>query len=239
MKRSRRSIKSEQDFSTPPVPSGTSPDDAGAVKRFHQMKTEWGFDQLLLLESFKDASNGYLVNDSCTFGAEVFVIEQKATRENLSMIKVPAPNPISFKIENFSKLDKTYYESPLQSIAGFNWKIGVSPSGQGPFKDKQLSLFLCLAEAPGVPPKKSFYVKYKLRLMDQISSYHKERTGQGWFKTDKSVPYRIGDKVGWTWGFRDFESLENLRNASKGFLVKDTLIVEADIVLVAKPIFSS
>ncbi|KAJ6872515.1 hypothetical protein NC651_031590 [Populus alba x Populus x berolinensis] len=29
----------------------------GPVKRFHEMKTEWGFDQLLSLETFNDASN--------------------------------------------------------------------------------------------------------------------------------------------------------------------------------------
>ncbi|XVE76884.1 hypothetical protein DITRI_Ditri13aG0016200 [Diplodiscus trichospermus] len=73
-------------------------EDAGAVKRFHQMKTEWGFDQLLLLDYFNDASNGYLVNDCCIFGAEVFVIEHKACWEEMSMIKQPG-NPISCKIE--------------------------------------------------------------------------------------------------------------------------------------------
>ncbi|XWS45850.1 hypothetical protein CRYUN_Cryun14cG0014700 [Craigia yunnanensis] len=98
-------------------------EDAGAIKRFHQMKTEWGFDQLLLLECFNDASNGYLVNDSCIFGAEVFVIEHKANWECLSMINQPAHNTISFKLENFSKLDKRSYESPLQNIAGLKWYV--------------------------------------------------------------------------------------------------------------------
>ncbi|XVF79798.1 hypothetical protein PTKIN_Ptkin15bG0018500 [Pterospermum kingtungense] len=102
-------------------------EDAGAVKRFHQMKTEWGFDQLLLLECFNDASNGYLVDDSCTFGAEVFVIEQKANWECLSMIKQPDNNTISFKIENFSTLDQKYYESPPQTIAGLKWYMLILP----------------------------------------------------------------------------------------------------------------
>ncbi|EOX96392.1 TRAF-like family protein [Theobroma cacao] len=58
-------------------------EDNGAVKRFHQMKTEWGFDQLLFLESFNDPSNGYLVDDSCVFGAEVFVTEQTRKLERI------------------------------------------------------------------------------------------------------------------------------------------------------------
>ncbi|XP_017973953.1 PREDICTED: MATH domain and coiled-coil domain-containing protein At3g58210-like [Theobroma cacao] len=83
-------------------------EDAGAVKRFHQMKTEWGFDQLVPLESFNDPSNGYLVDDSCVFGAEVFVIEQTRKLECVSIINQPHGNPITFKIKNFSKLDKEY-----------------------------------------------------------------------------------------------------------------------------------
>ncbi|XVE76887.1 hypothetical protein DITRI_Ditri13aG0016400 [Diplodiscus trichospermus] len=156
-------------------------EDAGAVKRFHQMKTEWGFDQLLLLECFNDASNGYLVNDSCIFGAEVFVIEYKAYWEELSMIKQPAGNPISFKIENFSKLDKECYDSPLQSVAGFKWNLSVYPNGDSRSKGTSLSLFLCLAEASGVPPERSLYVEYKLRVLDQISSNHKECSSESLF----------------------------------------------------------
>ncbi|XVF79792.1 hypothetical protein PTKIN_Ptkin15bG0018100 [Pterospermum kingtungense] len=203
------------------------------------MKTEWGFDQLLHLDFFKDASNGYLINDSCMFGAEVFVIEQKPTWDNLSMLKLPANTVISFKIENFSKLGNKYSESPSQSIGGFKWKIGFNPRGNGSSKDKALSLFLTLDEASGVPPRMSLYVKYKLRLMDQISSNHKERTGQRWFIADRSIPWSIDDKFSCSWGFYDFESLENVRDASKGFLVKDTLIVEAEIVVMSKPICSS
>ncbi|KAF4380327.1 hypothetical protein F8388_024620 [Cannabis sativa] len=48
------------------------------VRRFHEMKKEWGFEQIISLETFKDVHNGYVVNDSCVFGAEVFTINQTA-----------------------------------------------------------------------------------------------------------------------------------------------------------------
>ncbi|TXG71471.1 hypothetical protein EZV62_000050 [Acer yangbiense] len=34
-------------------------------KRFHGLKLEWGIDQFLPLNAFDDASNGYLVEDTC------------------------------------------------------------------------------------------------------------------------------------------------------------------------------
>ncbi|XVF79795.1 hypothetical protein PTKIN_Ptkin15bG0018400 [Pterospermum kingtungense] len=199
-------------------------EDAGAVKRFHQMKTEWGFDQLLLLGCFNDASNGYLVDDSCTFGAEVFIIEQKASWECVSMIKQPNNNTISFKIENFSNLDEDSYESPLQSIAGFKWKLVVYPYGDSS-SNSAVSIFLSLAEASGVPPKRRLYVNKKLRVMDQISSNHWERSSANWFTTKEG---------GSNWGYSNFISLEKLRDESKGFLVEDAFIVEAEIVVMSK-----
>jgi hypothetical protein len=43
----------------------------GAVRKFHELKTEWGFEQLISLKDLKDKCNGYLVvKDSCVFGAE-------------------------------------------------------------------------------------------------------------------------------------------------------------------------
>ncbi|KAL2925640.1 Ubiquitin carboxyl-terminal hydrolase 12 [Bienertia sinuspersici] len=42
-------------------------------KRFHALKTKWGISKLLPLETFADASNGFLVNDCCSFGAEILV----------------------------------------------------------------------------------------------------------------------------------------------------------------------
>ena len=55
----------------------------GGMKRFHKMKTKWGFAQLVPRGTFKEPSNGYLVDDTCVFGAEVFVIENTAKWEFL------------------------------------------------------------------------------------------------------------------------------------------------------------
>ncbi|KAK6285425.1 hypothetical protein POUND7_011604 [Theobroma cacao] len=196
-------------------------EDAGAVKRFHQMKTEWGFDQLLFLESFNDPSNGYLVDDSYVFGAEVFVIEQTRKLEFLFMINQPHGNPITFKIEKFSKLDEEKYDSQLQTVAGLKWRIRVYPNGTGRAKGAALSLYLGFYQQSDALSGRSLYVKFKLCLMDQIVSNYKKITGMAWFTANKCL------------GYSHFESLENLRIASTGFLLNDALTVQAEIILLS------
>lgn len=48
------------------------------TKAFHAMKTEWGEVKFVERQVFGDASNGYLINDACVFGAEVFILKQNS-----------------------------------------------------------------------------------------------------------------------------------------------------------------
>ncbi|PPR99077.1 hypothetical protein GOBAR_AA21599 [Gossypium barbadense] len=103
----------------------------GVVKRFYQMKTEWGIAQLLSLDHFNKASNGYLVGDCCTFGVEVFVIEQTGKLERLSMMKGPPNNTITFQLQNYSKSLADFYTSGVQTIGDSKWELIVYPRGMG------------------------------------------------------------------------------------------------------------
>ncbi|KAK0605939.1 hypothetical protein LWI29_032414 [Acer saccharum] len=49
---------------------------------FHEKQTQRDFPKFLSLKEFKLRSNGYLDNDCCTFGAEIFVIEPDAQIQN-------------------------------------------------------------------------------------------------------------------------------------------------------------
>ncbi|PPR92125.1 hypothetical protein GOBAR_AA28555 [Gossypium barbadense] len=48
-------------------------------RRFHRLKHQWGFDQLIPIRSFNDVSNGYLLDDTCVFGAEVFITKETSS----------------------------------------------------------------------------------------------------------------------------------------------------------------
>lgn len=84
-----------------------------------------GFDKLIPLKEFTDASNGYLIEDKCVFGAEVFVWKERRTAqaECLSRIKWPSTYKHVWKLEIFSKLNAESYRSEPFSVAGQKWYL--------------------------------------------------------------------------------------------------------------------
>ncbi|GFQ06905.1 ubiquitin carboxyl-terminal hydrolase 12, partial [Phtheirospermum japonicum] len=59
--------------------------------RFHAMKVERGFSQFISKNDLIDPSNGYLIDDNCVFGVEVFVHQNKAMIECLSLKNAKVP----------------------------------------------------------------------------------------------------------------------------------------------------
>ena len=95
------------------------------MKRFHPMKTTWGFAKLLPLATFENPFNGYLVDDTCVFGAEIFVINQTSNWESISFSKSPNIYNATFtwQIEKFSELNEDPYQSQVFTVEGKNWYI--------------------------------------------------------------------------------------------------------------------
>ncbi|XP_059654708.1 MATH domain and coiled-coil domain-containing protein At3g58410-like [Cornus florida] len=137
-------------------------EDAEPVRRFHGNKTEWGFEKFLSLKKFQNPSNGYLINDTCVFGAEV---------------------------DKFLDLIEEYLRSDEFKIGGRSWKLSLYPKGNWKSKGKSLSLYLNLVDS------------------------------------EKLIP---------SWGFISFMHLSNLFDKSKGFKVKDTIIIEVEIVTLSE-----
>ena len=96
-------------------------DSFGTIRRFNDIKTEWGFAKVLPFDTFNDPSQGYLVNDCCVFGVEVSVYERSNKRQFVSMIREPPDRTMTWKIENFSTLDKIFYYSPEFTVQGLKW----------------------------------------------------------------------------------------------------------------------
>ncbi|XP_062083634.1 uncharacterized protein LOC133790059 [Humulus lupulus] len=195
-----------------------------AMRRFHEMKKEWGFEQLESLKNFKDLSKGYLFNDSCAFGAEVFVINQTTLNsESLSVFKdEQISNPTyRWEIEEFSEMDKSHYCSQKFSSGGAKWYLSVYPKGRGNRNGKSFSMFLMLAD--GSAPSNSIYAEYRLRVIDQVNSKHRERSANNWFSRGRG-----------NWDYVDFILLEDLYKSSNGYVVKDTLILEVDFLVISQ-----
>ncbi|KAI3702333.1 hypothetical protein L6452_28068 [Arctium lappa] len=99
----------------------------GNRTRFHEKKMKWGFDKLISLESFNKSENGYLVNDSCVFGAEVFAVTVYAQKDRiLSMTKPPElMSTHTWTIENFLTVTENDLYSEIFKVGKVKWYISI------------------------------------------------------------------------------------------------------------------
>lgn len=189
----------------------------GKVRRFHRTKTEWGFSQLVSLGSFNDVANGYLIQDMCVFGAEVSVVNDTGRGECLTLLKGVGTTH-TWKIDNVSSLGDKIHYSEVFTIDERKWKLVLYPKGTSEAKDKYLSLFLKLHDENTFPPEWRTYAKRTLRIVNQKCGLHVEFTGTKCYS---------GSSPGWGW--RNFLPLTDLCDASKGFLVNNTIIFQAEV----------
>ncbi|EYU41019.1 hypothetical protein MIMGU_mgv1a021157mg, partial [Erythranthe guttata] len=137
----------------------------GITRRFHGMKSEWGFSKFISKEILLDPSNGYLVDDKCVFGAEVFVIKKEAVTECLYLKDVDIPYKHDFKISNFSKLQAAW-ESEKISAGDQDWYYIFIIKGNGKGAGRSVSIFLHSAAPPMsllLPPNPSHRVSCRMR----------------------------------------------------------------------------
>ncbi|GER25742.1 TRAF-like family protein [Striga asiatica] len=189
-------------------------------RRFHKMKPECGFDKFLPLATFKDPANGYLVDDSCVFGAEVYVCLEKLTGkgESLSMVKDPIIYKNTWRIGSFSGLSEECVDSKPFIAADRKWKIQIYPRGKGSGVDNYISLYLTLAEPQNLLPACKIYAEFTLRILDQVNRNHYFGTANYWFSSSNS-----------TCGWPRFVSRSYFNMLSSGLVLKDVCIVEAEI----------
>ncbi|GAV71632.1 MATH domain-containing protein [Cephalotus follicularis] len=197
-------------------------DAMGKERRFHQLKLEWGFDQFIPIKAFNDAGNGYLVNDTCVFGAEVFVSKERGigNGECLSMIKDPISSKHVWKIENFSNLHSECYDSEVFFAGDQKWKIFVYPKGKRHGIGSHLSLYLALADPTTLPAGSKIFAEFTLRILDQVKARHIAGKATYWFSA--STP-----ETGWA----RFVSFTYFYQSSNNCLVWDTCKVEAEVTV--------
>ncbi|KAJ6372015.1 hypothetical protein OIU77_002355 [Salix suchowensis] len=187
----------------------------GRLRRFSAIKNKWGLSQMLSLSIFNNASNGYLIGDSCVFGVEVFVIKNEGKGEHFSMIKDPSDGAFTWEVQKFSELTAEFYYSPVYLAGRHQWKLKLFLNGNTQPRGKHLSLFLELRDCTKFHAGWKLFVEFTLRIRDQVWSDHHEKTIRKWFNASENE-----------WGLTSFISLTEIKNQSNNFIVNDTLIVE-------------
>ena len=97
----------------------------GAVKRFTAAKKEWGFGQLISLATFQNANQGYIVQDTCSFGAEILIVKPAEKQEKVTFISNPPNNVFTWKILRFSTLEDKFYYSDDFLVGDRYWLVLV------------------------------------------------------------------------------------------------------------------
>ncbi|KAK7264772.1 hypothetical protein RJT34_32382 [Clitoria ternatea] len=191
-------------------------------RRFHKMKVEWGFDQFIPLKDFNLVSKGYLVDDTCAFGAEVFVSRERNTGkgESLVMMKDAITYKHTCEFDNVSKLDSESYDSKPFNAGNQKWKIKLYPNGKGTELGGYLSLYLALANPSTLSPGSKIYAQIILRIHDQKQAKHHFGKANYWFSASSHEN-----------GASRFLPINNFTNQHSGYLVKDSCLVEAEVTI--------
>ncbi|CAH9060937.1 unnamed protein product [Cuscuta europaea] len=207
----------------------TVQDGGGKVRRFHYMKTKWGLDELLPLSTFTNPSNGYLVDDTCAFGAEIFVLPNSTKRECHSIVvnKDPEQNIHTWKVSGFSSIKTEFITSNEFLIEGIKWTLRLYPKGYSTAKGQSLSLYMALTAAEDVSNNlgTKLFAKYKFRICNQLNAQHHESS---------SVEHVFDDPKGPFYGSHKCMPLKMLESTSGGFLVNDTLVVQVEFLLLSR-----
>ena len=87
------------------------------------LQTEWGIPKFIDLATFKDPLKGYLKNDTCVFGAEVFIVNPTSKGEYLSFIHEPMTSSFKWNFEDFSDASCEKYNSEIFVAGNHKWYI--------------------------------------------------------------------------------------------------------------------
>ncbi|GAB4838859.1 hypothetical protein Ancab_028398 [Ancistrocladus abbreviatus] len=183
-------------------------------KRFDATNTISGISRALPQSAFNAQCNGFLVQDRCTFGAEVFIINTNApTSATLSCVDSNT-RTYAWRVEKLSEISDNAY-SPEFTIEGRIWKLHVYPKGYGAQKGKCLSLYLELIQRNDLTAGNKLYAGFELRIKNQLNG--EDRTGTFQHPFEKSSK---------DWGRAAFIPITDLHIPTKGFVTEDVMILE-------------
>ncbi|KAF8005627.1 hypothetical protein BT93_K0032 [Corymbia citriodora subsp. variegata] len=128
----------------------------------------------------------------------------------------PPSGRFTWTIENFSRLNTKKLYSDIFFVGGYKWRILIFPKGNNV---DYLSIYLDVADSATLPYGWSRYAQFSLTVINQIHNKFSIRK-----ETQHQFNARESD-----WGFTSFMQLSELYNPSRGYLVNDTCIVEADV----------
>ncbi|XP_022765603.1 ubiquitin carboxyl-terminal hydrolase 13-like isoform X1 [Durio zibethinus] len=146
------------------------------------------------------------------------VAPDTASMADAQAVDDPPSGRFTWTIENFSRLNTKKLYSDIFFVGGFKWRILIFPKGNNV---DHLSMYLDVADSATLPYGWSRYAQFSLAVSNQMHNKYTIRKD-----TQHQFNARESD-----WGFTSFMPLGELYDPSRGFLVNDTCIVEAEVAV--------
>ncbi|XVE68547.1 hypothetical protein DITRI_Ditri09bG0076600 [Diplodiscus trichospermus] len=157
-------------------------------------------------------------NDFVDGPQPIEVAPEAASTVSAQAVDDPPSGRFTWTIENFSRLNTKKLYSDIFTVGGYKWRILVFPKGNNV---DHLSMYLDVADSATLPYGWSRYAQFTLAVCNQIHNKYTVRK-----ETQHQFNARESD-----WGFTSFMPLGELYDPSRGFLVNDTCVVEADVAV--------
>ncbi|KAL0433504.1 UNVERIFIED_CONTAM: Ubiquitin carboxyl-terminal hydrolase 13 [Sesamum latifolium] len=125
---------------------------------------------------------------------------------------------ITWRIKDFSRLSVTKLYSSTYELGDFKWRMLIFPRGNNV---DFLSMYMGFIGSADVPYGWSRYVDFSLTVVNQFHSSNSIR---------KETKHQLNAGEG-DWGFKSFMPLNDLYDTSRGFIVNDICVIEAEIAV--------
>ncbi|VAI58444.1 unnamed protein product [Triticum turgidum subsp. durum] len=198
--------------------------------RYSKSAKDWGWREFLTLTSLFDQDAGFLVQDTVVFSAEVLILKETATMQELSdedyeicssssgyqIDTLPKHPSFTWKVENFLSFKEIMETRKIFSkyfqAGGCELRIGVYESFD------TMCIYLESDQSSGVDPDKNFWVHYKMAILNQKNS----------LKTvckESSICTKT-----WNNSVLQFMKVSDILDPEAGFLVRDTIVFVCEII---------
>ncbi|XP_076890785.1 ubiquitin C-terminal hydrolase 12-like isoform X4 [Bidens hawaiensis] len=143
---------------------------------------------------------------------------EAANTVDAPVVDDPPSARFTWTIENFSRLSGKKLYSDAFFVGGYKWRVLIFPKGNNV---DHLSMYLDVADSTALPYGWSRYAQFSLAVVNQVHSK---------FTMRKDTQHQFNARES-DWGFTSFMPLSELYEPSRGYLLNDTCIIEADVAV--------
>ncbi|KAG2659786.1 hypothetical protein PVAP13_1KG380605 [Panicum virgatum] len=198
--------------------------------RYSKSAKDWGWREFVTLTSLFDQDAGFLVQDTVVFSAEVLILKETATMQELSdedseicsstsgcQIEASPKRPsFTWKVENFLSFKEIMETRKIFSkffqAGGCELRIGVYESFD------TICIYLESDQSSVYDPDKNFWVHYKMAIVNQ-------KTSAKTVCKESSICTKT-----WNNSVLQFMKISDMLDTDAGFLVRDTVIFTCEII---------